>query len=194
MARTSWLVLVAIAAGCSSKASPPASRTEDRPLGQRADTRAETTTQGSVTPVSLATELLPGWTFRSADEGWWSPAGDEQLFVSHVDLGILAAGKSPAERAELLAGVYREANRRQGAATLAVATDALAAHVGRPVACITAVHVSGHARVFSCGLARDGGPVLGIEYTSYRDDALDAFDARARTLVASVASVATATN
>jgi len=190
MVRTSWLVLVAIAAACSTKASPPASRTKDRQLGQHADKRAEAKAQDSVTPVALAPELLPGWTFRSADEGWWSAAGDEQLYVSHVDLGNLAAGKSAAERAELVASVYREANRRQGAAALAVATDALAAQIGRPVACITAVNVSGHAHVFSCGLARDGGPVLGIEYTSYRDDALDAFDARARALVASVAAVA----
>jgi hypothetical protein len=186
MARTSWLVLVAVAAACSTKATPPASRTEDRPLGQHAGAKAD----DSVTSVALAPDLLPGWTFRSADEGWWSAAGDEQLFVSHVDLGNLAAGKPAAERAELVAGIYREANRRQGAATLAVATDALTAQIGRPMACITAVSVSGHAHVLSCGLARDGGPVLGIEYTSYRDDALDAFNARARTLIVNVAAVA----
>jgi len=172
------LIPVALATACSTKASPPESH---------ADKRAEAKAQDSVTPVALAPEVLPNWTFRSADDGWWSAAGDEQLFVTRVDLDNLAAGKSAAERAELVASIYREANRRQGAATLAVATDGLAAHVGRPVACITAVSVSGHAHVFSCGIARDSGPVLGIEYTSYRDDALDAFDARARTLITSVA-------
>jgi len=189
MARTRWLVPITIAAACSTKASPPPSRTEDHPPGQRADTRAGARMQDSVTPVALAPERLPTWTFRSAAEGWWSAAGDEQLFVSHVNLGDLAAGKSAAERAQLVASIYREANRRQGAAALAVATDALAAQVGRPVACITAVNVSGHAHAFSCGLANDSGPVLGIEYTSYRDDALDAFDARARALIARVAAV-----
>ncbi len=186
----SRLVLVAIAAACSTKASPPASRTEDRQPGQRSDKLAEAKAQESVTPVALAPALLPGWTFRSADEGWWSPAGDEQLFVSHVDLGNLATGKSGAERAELVASMYREANRRLGASTLAVASDVLAAQVGRPVACITAINVEGHAHAFSCGLARDSGPVLGIEYTSYRDDALDVFDARARTLIGNIAAVA----
>jgi hypothetical protein len=190
MARESWLVLVAIAAACSTKASPPASRTEDRPLPPRADKRVEAKADGSVTPVALAPEVLPGWRFRSADEGWWSAAGDEQLFVSHVDLGNLAAGKSAAERAQLLAKIYSEAHRRQGATSLAVASDALAARLGRPVACTTAVSVSDHAHAFSCGLARDTGPALGIEYTSYRNDALDSFNARAETLIASIAAVA----
>ncbi len=186
MARTNWLALVAIAAGCSTKASPPPSRTEDRQPGQ--PTKA--LPPNPITPVALAPQLLPGWTFRSADDGWWSAGGDEQLYVSHVDLGNLAAGKSAAERAEMVAGVFREANRRQGAATLAVATDALPAKVGRPVACITAVNVSGHAHVFSCGLALDSGPALGIEYTSYRDDALDVFNARAASVIGTVAAVA----
>lgn len=189
MARTSGLVLIAIAAACSTNASPPA-RTEGDPAGQRTDKRADAKARDSVTPVALAPEVLPNWTFRSADEGWWSAAGDEQLFVSHVDLGKVAAGKSAAERAELVANLYREANRRQGAATLAVATDALAAQLGRPVACITAVSVSEHAHAFSCGLARDGGPLLGIEYTSYRDDSLETFDARARMLIVRVAAAA----
>jgi hypothetical protein len=138
-----------------------------------------------MTPVALPAGVLPGWTNRSEKDGWWSPNGAEQLYVSDVDLGPKNAAHSPGERAMMVGTAFSIALRRIGGETRPAREDELPAGAA---ACTVAFIASDSAHNLSCGYARDGGrPALGIEYTLYGELAEADFLLRARVLIATVA-------
>ncbi|MEO7094349.1 MAG: hypothetical protein ABI175_13925 [Polyangiales bacterium] len=119
-------------------------------------------------PIAFAPTVLRGWTFRSDREGWWSAAGDEQLYASDVDLGTVCEGKLAAERADLLSEVFAESNRRNGGTPRPARANERPEHGDHAMVC--RVSSSPGVRNLSCGFARDGSAALiGIEYTVYGD-------------------------
>jgi hypothetical protein len=175
---------MALASACSApdRASPPA-------VAPPAATHSASTppARPPMTPVALAATVLPGWTNRSAADGWWSAAGVEQLFVSDVDLGARHDARSPEERATLVVAALRIANERLGGVVREASPGERAAGAA---SCIVATGAD-HAHSLSCSYVRGANrPTLGIEYTFYGELAEADFLLRARLLVGHVAVAA----
>jgi hypothetical protein len=179
------LLAILVSSACSSHApdnpAPAPKPSVTPPPAQSAD---------SFVAVPIPAGTLPGWTLRSAKDGWWSAAGDEQLFVSRVDFGELAAGKPAAARAALAGSMFAEAARREGGVPRPAHDNELPASRSRKVDCVV-VSAKDPARNMSCGLAGASGPILTIEYTFYGDLAEDAFVRRAVPLVSKIAGAIT---
>ena len=176
-------VVAVLATACSSPERPVAPAPAPAPKPAPPVTRRD-----PITPVVLSPGVLPGWTNRSAHDGWWSANGAEQIFVSDVDLGPKHDVRSPGERAVMVAQAFAIAQQRQGGDARAARPDELPAGAA---ACTVAFAARDSAHNLSCAYARDGGrPALGVEYTLYGELAEADFLLRARLLIANVAKAA----